>query len=139
MLTPRVQHMKKMIIADLESLSAASPIEECYALFKRLKSHPEPLVRAAAQYLLRRDRIEHPEGAADNGGRWYPADETETELVAGRIRAPSRRWPWSYMLACRTLRHCCALQGLKSAKGAHVVAATLDRALSRARAMEEIT
>lgn len=139
-LLSRQINMNNKIVADVESLlRAASTIEECYALIESLKANPEPIVRAAARYVLRRDRIEHPEGATDNGGRWYPAIETETELVIGRIRPPSRAWPWSYMLACRSLRHCCALEDLKSAKGGRKVVAALDRAISRAQSWEEIT
>lgn len=55
--------------------------------------------RAAERYLRRRDRIEHPDGRFDRAGRWYPDDNEDFE-PSGR-RAPSRTWPWSYMLACR--------------------------------------
>lgn len=57
-----------------------------------------------ATYEARRDRIEHPDGRTDNGGRWYPSDEERCECCA-YVRSPSRAYPWSYMLHCRTRVH----------------------------------
>lgn len=64
--------------------------------------------RAAVRYISRRDRLEHPDGWQDSGGRWYP-NESEG-LDTGRYRLPSRSYPWSYMHACRTIAHCAKLE-----------------------------
>lgn len=68
-----------------------------------------PEVLAAVRYIRRRDRIEHPAGKTDNGGRWYPANSEC--LDTSFYRSPSRQWPWSYMLACRTAAHCAQMHG----------------------------
>lgn len=59
---------------------------------------------AAWEYLARQDRRHHPDGKTDKGGRWYPAPHEERPCCAS-IRSPSRAYPWSYMLHCRTLAH----------------------------------
>jgi len=68
---------------------------------------------AAREYLARRDRRKHPAGRFDNGGRWYP-DESEARACCATIRAPSRRWPYSLMLHCRTAKHVAALYGVET-------------------------
>ena len=69
------------------------------------------LERAVAVYRARRDRMAHPAGHADNGGRWYPA-EGEKCACCAHIRPPSRAFPWSYMVHCRTMPHIAALCGV---------------------------
>lgn len=59
---------------------------------------------AVLEYLRRQDRLSHPAGKQDRGGRWYPAPE-ERRPCCDRIRPPSRRWPWSLMHHCRTAEH----------------------------------
>jgi hypothetical protein len=66
--------------------------------------------RAAERYRRRRDRLEDPRGSCDRAGRWFP-DYTENFVLRG-YRIPSRTWPWSYMLACRTIAHCARLEGI---------------------------
>lgn len=68
--------------------------------------------QAARKYIARRDRRKHPSGRFDGGGRWYP-DENEARQCCATIRAPSRRWPYSLMLHCRTARHVAALYGVE--------------------------
>lgn len=65
-------------------------------------------IKALNKFTMRKARLEHPEGSFDNGSRFYPSDK-ENCGVTGYIRSPSRSWPNSYMLACRTLEHCEAL------------------------------
>lgn len=60
--------------------------------------------KAYTTHLRRAERIEHPDGITDNGGRWYPRGLDAT--VEMGVRSPSREYPWSYMLRCRTLAHC---------------------------------
>lgn len=57
----------------------------------------------------RKERLDHPVGKFDNAGRWYPAAEENADDFTSGIRSPSREWPYSYMLAARTLKHCKAL------------------------------
>lgn len=69
------------------------------------EDRPENAVSIAArQYLDRRDRLEHPNGKFDKSGRWYPAQD-ERQTCCSQIREPSRSYPYSYMLHCRTVDH----------------------------------
>lgn len=58
-------------------------------------------------YIALKERKIHPEGSFDRQGRWYPTAAENVNL--DHIREPSRRYPFSYMTACRTLRHVKAL------------------------------
>jgi len=51
-------------------------------------------------YELLRDRDIHPSGAFDNAGRWYAKN---SNLIS--VRTPSRRFPYSELTACRTLKY----------------------------------
>jgi hypothetical protein len=55
-------------------------------------------------YQVRQSRRDHPTGRMDSGGRWYPSDD-EYCVCCDYVRSPSRRWPWSYMIHCRTKKH----------------------------------
>lgn len=59
---------------------------------------------ALTRYERRQARWEHPEGSFDNAKRWYPSGRDEDVIDAGRC--PSRAYPNSYNLACRSLAHC---------------------------------
>jgi len=63
---------------------------------------------AAQQYLDLRDRRADPDGTFDTAGRWYPAQEL---TCCGKIRTPSRSWPYSYLVHCRTMAHVAAQSG----------------------------
>lgn len=71
----------------------------------------EDLVKLAvrAVYEDRRDRVEHPEGKQDSASRWYPSRREDADGDGSQARTPSRAWPWSYMLRCRTRQHCSVL------------------------------
>ncbi|HUW30719.1 MAG TPA: hypothetical protein VM223_03840 [Planctomycetota bacterium] len=73
------------------------------------------LVLATNCYIRRHARLEHPRGRADNGGRWHPVDD-ERGTCCDAIRGPSRAYPWSLMLHCRTLRHIAHLYGVDLAE-----------------------
>ena len=60
-------------------------------------------------YAERKARRAHPQGQTDRGGRWYPSEIEDCGGDGTRVRSPSRAWPWSYMLRCRTRQHCAAL------------------------------
>lgn len=68
----------------------------------------QQLLSAAREYIKRRDRITHPAGSTDNGGRWFPL-ESESRPCCDHIRAPSRAFPWSLSHHCRTMPHVAAL------------------------------
>lgn len=70
----------------------------------------ERAIAAIARYQRRQERTEHPEGEFDSGGRWYPSLR-ENHGVTQHIRPPSLTYPNSLMLACRSLRHCEAIEG----------------------------
>lgn len=57
-------------------------------------------------YAARRDRAVHPEGSFDDAKRWYPSAREDANGDGSRTRSPSRAWPYSYMLRCRTREHC---------------------------------
>jgi hypothetical protein len=60
-------------------------------------------------YEARRDRLAHPEGEFDSGGRWHPSEREDADGDGSCTRRPSRAWPYSYLLRCRTRQHCAAL------------------------------
>jgi hypothetical protein len=62
----------------------------------------EKLRNAGQLYLDLQGRRTHPNGATDTGGRWYPDHYLD---CCKKIRTPSRRWPWSLMMHCRTMVH----------------------------------
>lgn len=57
-----------------------------------------------SKYEKRQARLEHPAGTFDKQGRWYPAENEERDCCMA-IRRPTRRWPYSLMLHCRTRKH----------------------------------
>jgi len=71
----------------------------------------ERLEQACQEYHNRKARISHPDGEFDRGGRWY-ADETEEQDCCKSIRNPSRSYPYSMNLHCRSLEHVASLFGV---------------------------
>lgn len=59
---------------------------------------------AAREYISRRDRITNPDGKFDKQGRFYPSDN-ERCSCCNVVRSPSKRFPYSYMVHCRTITH----------------------------------
>jgi hypothetical protein len=68
------------------------------------------LARAASEYLNRQSRYSHPDGKFDNGGRWYPSQSEKCDCC--NVRRPSRAYPYSLMLHCRTIKHVARLYGV---------------------------
>ena len=68
----------------------------------------EATVKGVARrvYEARRDRQVNPEGEFDSAGRWSPSDREDGAGDGTSTRGPSRAWPYSYMLRCRTREHC---------------------------------
>lgn len=67
----------------------------------------ERLVKALAKAVFegRKSRAVNPEGEFDKQGRWYPGVREDAAGSGSRTRYPSRAWPYSYMLRCRTREH----------------------------------
>jgi hypothetical protein len=57
-----------------------------------------------AIFSSRQDRKSHPDGKFDNAKRWYPSDREKCDCC-GNVRGPSRTFPFSYMVHCRTKKH----------------------------------
>lgn len=62
------------------------------------------LEKAAKDYKERKSRISHPDGKFDSAGRWYPSKNEERECCK-YVRQPSRKYPYTLMLHCRTIIH----------------------------------
>jgi hypothetical protein len=73
--------------------------------------HTEPLEAALALYTARQERQNYPIGTFDSEGRWYP-DPEEYRDCCQEVRSPTRAYPYSYMLHCRTLKHIARLHAL---------------------------
>jgi len=71
----------------------------------------QQLQQAAAVWRDRQARRAHPDGRTDKAGRWHPSPD-EIQTCCSRIRGPSRAFPWSLMLHCRTARHVARLYGV---------------------------
>jgi hypothetical protein len=56
-------------------------------------------------YEQRQSRELHPCGDFDNQGRWYPDEEEEECDCCESVRTPSRKWPYSKMVHCRSKKH----------------------------------
>lgn len=51
-------------------------------------------------YMELKERMIHPAGKFDNGGRWYAENDS---LIS--VRTPSRAFPYSEMVACRSKKY----------------------------------
>lgn len=71
----------------------------------------EKLHQAAQEYIARRDRQTNPDGKFDSKGRWYPSDAERCDCC-NSVRSPSRAYPYSYMVHCRTITHVANLYGV---------------------------
>jgi hypothetical protein len=57
-------------------------------------------------YEMRRTRAVNPEGEIDDGSRWHPSKRENPDGSVNQCRSPSRAWPYSYLVHCRTRKHC---------------------------------
>lgn len=60
--------------------------------------------------LRRRNRVERPEGYYDDENRWFPHAH-EHSTILDKVRPPTRSFPQAYLIVCRSLEHCEALEG----------------------------
>jgi len=84
-------------------------LAEVMETYNSAEEYESQVDEAARCYLARRARTEHPDGTYD-GHRWYSAERC---ACCERIRKPSRRYPWSEMRHCRTIRHVACLYGVE--------------------------
>lgn len=90
---------------------------------------------AAHTYISRRDRQSHPDGSFDKAKRWYPNDDEERPCC-GFIRHPSRGFPFSLMVHCRTLQHICRVVEVDETAVRKVLAKIDPQRLAAAKARE---
>jgi len=69
------------------------------------------LAAAVHEYLDRQSGACKPEGKNDKAGRWYPS-AAEWCPCCDDIRAPSRLWPSSLYVHCRSMKHIAELYGV---------------------------
>lgn len=94
------------------------------------------LDRAYKLYRERQARMVHPDGKFDQQKRWYPAD-AETQDCCRAIRSPSRAYPYSYLVHCRTAEHVARLCEVEpAALKARIAAAQRREAAAAKRARE---
>ena len=62
------------------------------------------LERAAVIFNERQARVIHPEGTFEKHGVWYPSDAERQPCCEG-LREPTRKYPYSLITHCRTVKH----------------------------------
>lgn len=67
---------------------------------------------AALEFISLRDRNKHPVGTFCKNGSWVASNAERRSCCAG-IRTPSRNYPYSEMVHCRTLVHVACVYGLE--------------------------
>ena len=78
--------------------------------WKRLASKRKILLLDALnEYESRQARTSHPRGEFDSGGRWFPHPSMERQPCCDKIRQPSRSYPYSLNLHCRSKHHVASL------------------------------
>jgi hypothetical protein len=91
--------------------SALHSQEEAKAMLENVSM--EQLVAEANNcYLRRKNRTEHPDGTFYSKGRWYPSKEEKRECCE-RVSGPSKAYPYSLMLHCRTAIHIAELYSIQ--------------------------
>jgi hypothetical protein len=75
------------------------------------KNQNQKIQDAVKLYEDRQSRQQHPDGNFDNAGRWYPSADEKCSCC-GEVRGPSRAYPYSYMVHCRTSKHIEQLMGI---------------------------
>lgn len=72
-----------------------------------MKRISKKVQKAYEEYKSLKERRTNPDGYFDDGGRWWPSENEKQECCEG-IRTPSRAYPYSLIVHCRSLRHVCA-------------------------------
>ena len=94
--------------AGLSGASGRSPLEE--AVLAMDDDRFDRALAAWSRCLRRRDRTELPDGDYDDEHCWHPHPHEHSRVVE-RMRPPTRSFPQAYLVACRSLEHCEALEG----------------------------
>lgn len=95
---------------------------------KTIEDFTVDTINAAQAYRARRDRELNPQGGFDNAKRWYPSENERCPCCA-HVRSPSRAWPFSLMVHCRTAEHVATLFDV-DASDLRKAARLLDKAAS---------
>lgn len=90
-----------------------------------LQDFSAEVLKAAQEYINRRDRVSHPEGTFDRAGRFYLSEACDCDGV----REPSRHYPYSQMVHGRSAKHVASIF--------HVPAVELRRAAKLLDAIKE--
>lgn len=72
-----------------------------------MKTNSNSLLNAVSTFLLRESGLQAPDGGFDSARRWFPKGR-DKEVMAD-VRHPSRSFPFSYLKACKSIKHCAAL------------------------------
>lgn len=72
----------------------------------------ESAVEALETWHRRQIRESHPDGHFDNARRFYPSTDERRSCCDG-IREPSRAWPNSFNVHCRSLEHAAELHDVE--------------------------
>jgi hypothetical protein len=73
------------------------------------KEYEQKLAAAVYEWRKLQDRKIHPPGKFDNGGRFYSSEHFD---CCSSIRSPSRAYPYSEMVHCRSYVHIAAKYGV---------------------------
>lgn len=71
-----------------------------------MKENKQVIKNAIQKFMALQAREINPVGTFDNAGRWYPDVDEKCDCCKS-VRSPSRAYPYSLMLHCRSLRHIC--------------------------------
>lgn len=71
------------------------------------------MTRALDVLRARQDRTEHPDGTWDKAGRWYPSEHELAECCR-KIAGPTRAYPYTFMVHCRSALHVAARSGVSA-------------------------
>jgi len=69
------------------------------------------ILAAITEYISRQERRSNPQGSFGNHKRWHPSVQETCECCES-VRSPSRAFPYSLMLHCRTAKHVANLYGV---------------------------
>lgn len=95
-------------------ISEPKPLPTMQLVLKVQLTPESPLARAVHEFIDRQARKSHPDGSFDDAQRWDPS-ATEHRDCCRSIREPSRAYPYSLMVHCRTAEHVSNLFGVSVA------------------------
>ena len=102
-------NIKKGTTTGVAAVDALSPRRCKNIVAGCTQKRAQAAFQAYARWLRRQERTEHPAGKFDKAGRWEPSTSEDCDGFTSHTRTPSRAWPYSYLLAARSLEHCEAL------------------------------